>query len=137
MVKNSFLFSLIFGLLLSFGCDRQKEQVSWKGILTGKVNIGPLCPVETDPPDPGCLPTEDTYKAWPIAVFTANGKHQIVQLHPNLDGTYEVELPAGNYLINLENQTSYGPGGSNLPALIEINPSDTTHLDIDIDTGIR
>jgi hypothetical protein len=136
MVKNSFLFGLIFGLLLSLGCDKQ-EQVSMKGILMGKVSIGPLCPVETDPPDPDCLPTEETFKAWPIAVSTANGKRKIVQLHPNPDGTYDVELPVGNYLVNLENQQSYGPGGSNLPVLIEINRSDTTRLDIDIDTGIR
>lgn len=137
MIKNSFGLVLIFGLLLFFSCDQQQEQKSGDGILAGKVTIGPLCPVETDPPDPGCLPTEETYKAWPIAVLSANGNHLITQLHPNLDGTYNVELSGGNYLVNLENQSSYGPGSSNLPSFIEISPSDTTYLDIDIDTGIR
>ena len=41
------------------------------GFLEGKVTIGPLCPVERTPPDPACQPTEATYKAWQIAVYTA------------------------------------------------------------------
>ena len=137
MVKIILLISLFLGLLFNFGCERQQEQFIGKGILAGKVNIGPICPVETDPPNPDCIPTEETYKAWPVAVFTANGKSQIVELHPNLDGTYEVELSAGKYLVNLENRQTSGPGSSNLPVIIEINPSDTTRLNIDIDTGIR
>ena len=38
------------------------DKSSNTGILMGKISIGPLCPVETDPPQPGCLPTADTYK---------------------------------------------------------------------------
>ena len=136
MLKNKFLIAVIVGLLFSFGCNQQ-EQVSGTGILQGKVTIGPLCPVETDPPDPNCQPTEETYKAWPIAVFSTDRKRQIVELHPNLDGTYEMELPSGNYQVDLENRSSSRVGGSNLPAFIQINAGDTTHLDIDIDTGIR
>ena len=136
MHKNKLLIAVIVGLLFSFGCNQQ-EQVSGTGILQGKVTIGPLCPVETDPPDPNCQPTEETYKAWQLAVFSADGKKQVVELHPNLDGTYETELPVGRYQVDLENRPSSGVGGSNLPAFIQINAADTTHLDIDIDTGIR
>lgn len=39
------------------------------GTLMGKISIGPLCPVETAPPQPGCLPTADTYKTWQLSVW--------------------------------------------------------------------
>ncbi|MEK7081236.1 MAG: hypothetical protein AAB902_02520 [Patescibacteria group bacterium] len=48
-----------------------KPQEATAGFLEGKVTIGPLCPVERTPPDPACQPTEATYKAWQIAVYTA------------------------------------------------------------------
>ncbi|MBI4170753.1 MAG: hypothetical protein HY514_03595 [Candidatus Aenigmarchaeota archaeon] len=31
-----------------------------KGFLAGRITIGPLCPVETDPPQPECLLTAET-----------------------------------------------------------------------------
>lgn len=137
MLKNWYLSGIIVFLLFSVGCNQVIVQDSGTGILKGKVSIGPLCPVETDPPDPGCLPTEETYKSWPVAVFSADGKQLIAHLQPELDGTYEVEVPAGKYKIDLENHQFSGVGSSNLPTIIEINMADTTRLDIDIDTGIR
>ena len=137
MFKNWLLSGLIVFLFFGLSCNQQQMDDSETGFLSGKVSIGPLCPVETDPPDPGCLPTEETYKAWPVAVFSVDGKRLIVQLNPQLDGTYEVEIPAGKYAINLEDQHFSGVGGSNLPVFVEINNADTTRLDINIDTGIR
>ena len=137
MFKNWLLSGLIVFLFFGLSCNQQQMDDSETGFLSGKVSIGPLCPVETDPPDPGCLPTKETYKAWPVAVFSVDGKRLIVQLNPQLDGTYEVEIPAGKYAINLEDQHFSGVGGSNLPVFVEINNADTTRLDINIDTGIR
>ena len=39
------------------------------GLLKGKISIGPLCPVETFPPQPQCLPTLETFKAWQTAIW--------------------------------------------------------------------
>ena len=137
MFKNWILLGLIAFLLFIAGCNQQQIPDSGTGFLRGKISIGPLCPVETNPPDHGCLPTEETYKAWPVAVFSVDGKQLVAQLQPQLDGTYEVEVTDGKYMINLENQQQQAVGGSNLPAIVEINMADTTLLDIDIDTGIR
>jgi hypothetical protein len=116
------------------GCDKQYNQES--GFLEGKISIGPLCPVEKDPPDPGCLPTAETYKAYPVSIWTLNGKSKIAQINPSLDGSYMIELIPGNYLIKLERE-KYVIGGSNLPAEVSIVSQQETILDIDIDTGIR
>ena len=116
------------------GCDSKKALV--EGILEGTISIGPICPVETIPPDPACLPTAETYKAYPLNVFTSDGKTKVAQLMPSLDGSYSSELPPGDYLIVLEGAKN-NIGGSNLPVKVSIKAQDKTLLNINIDTGIR
>ena len=85
------IYLLIFLGLLS--CDRWGAIVdvndrSFNGILQGKITIGPLCPVETNPPDSACLPTADTYKAWATAVFSGDKKTKIKTINPDLSGNF-------------------------------------------------
>lgn len=108
-----------------------------RGLLRGTVTIGPLCPAERTPPDPRCRPTEATYAAWPIAVYRADRSSTLAPIEPGPGGAYEVELPAGTYVVDLERPRPYGPGGGNLPQAVVIRADETTVLDIDIDTGIR
>ncbi len=104
------------------------------GTLEGMVSIGPLCPVERIPPDPSCLPTEETYEAWPISVYRNNlAFRQLEPIPP--DGIYSIELPAGKYVVDLNNYR--GIGSDNLPQEITILPGEATALDIEIDTGMR
>ncbi|HUW93720.1 MAG TPA: hypothetical protein VMV74_11200 [Bacteroidales bacterium] len=119
----------LFGLF-SLGCDKQNNQET--GFLEGVISIGPICPVETDPPDPGCLPTAETYKAYAVSIWTSNGRKKITQIDPVLDGSYKTELVYGDYLVKLENGQN-GPGGSNLPVEISIIPQNKTVLNI---TGV-
>jgi len=124
----------LFGLFLISGCEKQYTQDA--GFLEGIISIGPICPVEKDPPDPGCLPTFETYKAYPVSIWTSNGRRKIAQVNPALDGSYKVELNPGNYLVILENGQNR-IGSSNLPEQVEIKSQAETILNIDIDTGIR
>lgn len=137
MIRRS--YSIIAGIafltgLLFSGCERQTNQET--GLLEGIISIGPICPVETDPPDPGCLPTAETYKAYPVSIWTSNGRRKIAQINPALDGSYKTELTPGNYLVKL-GTTGNGIGGSNLPAEVTIASQHETVLNIEIDTGIR
>jgi len=125
--------ALLIGLLFS-GCESQLTQEA--GFLEGVISIGPICPVETDPPDPGCLPTAETYKAYPVSIWTSNGRRKIAQINPALNGSYKTELIPGNYVVKL-GTTNNGIGGSNLPAEVTITSQNKTILNIDIDTGIR
>jgi hypothetical protein len=124
----------LFGTFLGSGCDNQITREA--GFLEGIISIGPLCPVEKDPPDPDCLPTLETYKAYPVSIWTSNGERKITQVNPALDGSYKVALNPGNYLVILENGQNR-IGSSNLPEEVEINSQTETILNIDIDTGIR
>ena len=125
---------ILTGSIFFSGCDKKKNFE--KGFLEGTISIGPICPVEKIPPAPACLPTAETYKAYPVYVFTADGKNKILQLQPSPEGIFSSELPPCNYLIVLE-KAQITIGASNLPAEVSITSQDKTLFDINIDTGIR
>jgi hypothetical protein len=134
--SNYINLSIVFLVALLFisGCDKQFPLDT--GFLEGVISIGPICPVETDPPDPGCLPTAETYKAYPVSIWTSNGRKKIAQINPALDGSYKTELDTGNYLVIL-GTGSNRISRSNLPAEVKITSQNSTILNINIDTGIR
>src|ERR1035437_4816418 len=126
-IRNSALKYLVLSAILIvilFSCTEQNAIVS-SGVLKGKISIGPLCPVERIPPDPACLPTMETYKAWATAVWTANKKSKLATLNPKLDGTYQIVLPSGNYSIDFDVAHTNTIGSNNLPTIISIANMDT------------
>ena len=138
MVKRCSYINLfvvyLLGLFLISGCDKQYTQEA--GFLEGIISIGPLCPVEKDPPDPDCLPTYETFKAYPVSIWTSDGRRKITRINPALDGSYRIELVPGSYLIKLDREQNT-IGSSNLPVQASIVAQKETFLNIDIDTGIR
>jgi len=134
MYKKTFGILFLTVIILISGCDKKKTLNS--GFLEGTITIGPICPVEKIPPDPACLPTAETYKAYPVSVYTSDGIIKIAQLKPSLDGFFSSELPTGNYLVVLE-KAQNNIGGSNLPVEVSITSEDKTVLNVNIDTGIR
>ncbi|TDD99660.1 hypothetical protein [Flavobacterium cellulosilyticum] len=124
--------SLLLITVLILSCD--STQNTDKGFLEGKITIGPLCPVETIPPKPECQPTSETYKNWPVFVWTADKKNKVVLIEPDLNGNYKVDLPIGTYVVDLDMQHYFG---KNLPAIVVISSNKTTVLEVSIDTGIR
>jgi hypothetical protein len=126
--------AFLAGFLFISSCSKHIAKEA--GFLEGVISIGPICPVERIPPDPACLPTAETYKAYPVSVWTSDGKQKIAQIYPALDGSYRAELAPGHYLVILEKKQNT-VGGSNLPVEVSINSKDKTILNINIDTGIR
>ena len=129
-----FTFTSVLITILFLSCDKIIENNP--GFLDGKISIGPLCPVEHDPPDTSCLPTADTYKAYQVGIWSVRGNAPVTQIHPALDGTFRIELEPGFYTLKLENNL-YGAGSSNLPVEVKILPGKETRFDVNIDTGIR
>ncbi len=107
------------------------------GVLKGKISIGPICPVETVPPLPQCQPTAETYKAWQTSVWNQKKTRIIADIEPELDGTFQLKLYAGKYIVDFKNSQTNRIGANNLPIEITISSADTTTVNIDIDTGIR
>jgi hypothetical protein len=102
------------------------------GTLTGKVSIGPLCPVE-----PCTVPHDRlvaAYAARPITISTPDGI-VVTTVTADPESGYTVSLKAGTYVISVP---KLGIGGSpELPATVTIRSGETVRLDINIDTGIR
>ena len=134
VVKKSFGILFLLSFIFFFSCSKAVHQEN--GYLEGTISIGPICPVEKIPPDPACLPTAETYKAYPVSIFTSDGKSRITQLKPLPDGSFSSELPPGNYQVVLE-AAQKNIGGSNLPVKVSIISLEKTLLSINIDTGIR
>lgn len=129
------VIALLSLLLVPTGCSKMNISAG-KGFLSGVVSIGPLCPVERFPPDSSCLPTAETFKAYPVGIWSADGKRKVAAISPALNGSYLAGICAGTYLVKLELEQP-GPGDSSLPLEVTITEGDTTTLDINIDTGIR
>ena len=66
--------ALLLGLLFS-GCEKLTNQET--GFLEGVISIRPICPVQPVPPEPRCLPTAETYKAYPVSIWTSNGRRKV------------------------------------------------------------
>ncbi|MDP2676638.1 MAG: hypothetical protein Q8O83_03060 [bacterium] len=104
------------------------------GTVSGKVSIGPLCPVE---PCPGTMP--DVYSSRQL-IFTPQGGGRPVDLpfyaKLSSDGSYSIELPESNYSVTLSKCDYLGCAYA-LPKNIFVKANENMELNIDIDTGIR
>ena len=133
---SKYLFLPLLLTLVFSSCTKQVI-ISGNGVLKGEISIGPICPVETIPPLPECLPTRETFNAYATAVWSTDKKTKLLTIVPNLDGSYQIDLPAGDYIIDFDIVKINRIGGGNLPSPVSITDKDTTKLDITIDTGIR
>jgi hypothetical protein len=125
-----FLIMVLAGLLIS-GCTLGPKEY---GTLEGQVSIGPLQPVvRVGEPEP--TPNPEVYAAREIVIFKANGKTEVTRVKIDPNGKYQVELPVGTYVVDI-NHLGIDSAAA-LPQEIVITSNTVTILDIDIDTGIR
>ncbi|MEA2299092.1 MAG: hypothetical protein QOF77_2028 [Solirubrobacteraceae bacterium] len=124
----------LVGLLLVLGgCDAASGRVSPAGI-TGRVVVGPVCPVETMPPLPGCAPR-------PLAVtlhLRALGRRgPVIGVRSGADGRFRVVLSPGSYRLH-----ALPRPGSTLPRppaelTVKVHAGRFTSVTISYDSGIR
>lgn len=125
----------IFILLIALaGCVTNPIETQ-NGKIIGHISIGPICPVETNPPQPQCQPTIETYKAFPLTLFRNDGYPvKVATIIGDSNGYYELVLEPGKYVIQHEGTS--GIGGMQ-PASFTVEKGKTLTLDLSIDTGIR
>jgi hypothetical protein len=104
------------------------------GVLTGHVNIGPLTPVQqAGVPEP--TPAPEVYAARQIIIYAVDGKTEVAKAAINAKGDYQITLAVGIYWVDINHAGM--DRGIDLPQKVEILASQTTRLDISIDTGVR
>lgn len=122
---------LLIMLLLLSACSSVPTEF---GVLEGHVTIGPLTPVVREGEKPP-TPAPEVYAARQIVVYKVNGTTEVTRLEIDRSGNYRAELPAGEYVIDINRSGIDSANG--LPRIIVIETGQTLRIDIDIDTGIR
>lgn len=110
-----------------------KILVKQKGMLTGSMTIGPICPVERI--DNPCEPSSEMYASRKVFVYASNKTVLITTLTPDSKGNFSVSLSPGNYYIDMVHQGIGTIRG--VPMMVTIVSGKTFTLSIDVDTGIR
>jgi hypothetical protein len=104
------------------------------GILEGKVAVGPLTPVvQEGVPEP--TPAPEVYAERKIVIYAEDGQQEVTQVDIDPTGAYQVTLPAGIYVVDINHLGIDIAKG--LPQQVEIKSQQITRLDVAIDTGIR
>ena len=101
--------------------------------LRGHATAGPVCPVETLPPDPACEPRP--VAAAEIVIRDESGE-AVARVRTADDGSFAVSLPPGTY--ELVPQSVDGVMGT-APSVVVVlaEGSDPAPVEIGYDTGIR
>jgi len=113
--------------------DCKTAQTGKTGVISGKVTLGPTCPVQRIPPDPSCA--DKPYQTT-IQIIASNSPQSAPYkvISSDQQGNYAVTLPAGVY--NFQPQ-----GGSMLPRCgaqeITVKAGVNQNVDFSCDTGIR
>ena len=100
--------------------------------IEGEVVQSPICPVETDPPQPECAPRP--YEAT-IIVWNADRSAQVTEFTAGEDGRFRVPLDAGDYEIEPQGEGRFPMPPP--PFAVTVPPNEFVQLDIEYDTGIR
>jgi hypothetical protein len=102
--------------------------------VTGTVTAGPVCPVEQNPPDPGCAPRPVAGAV--IRATNASGQ-EVGRTTSAADGSYQLIVGETGFVVI---SASHVDGLVGDPAPVSVlldSPSVVEHVDLEYDTGIR
>ncbi|HUX35614.1 MAG TPA: hypothetical protein VMV71_01110 [Candidatus Paceibacterota bacterium] len=99
--------------------------------VRGTVLLGPACPVERIPPDPGCA---DKSYSVNISVFHAGASALYASGKSDENGIFQFSLPPGSYTLKAESGSMFPRCGS---ADVTVGPIGYATTTIFCDTGIR
>lgn len=102
------------------------------GEVAGTVVAGPVCPVETNPPEPGC---EDRAVAGAVIAVTRLDGSAVAEVASDEAGRFLLPLPPGAY--RLTPQPVEGLMGTPAPLDVSVAAGETIEVVVSYDTGIR
>ena len=106
------------------------------GFVEGHLKIFPLSDVNLAD-DGGRTNTAmaERYAQYPLVILARDGKKEIAQVTVNRDGNYRIELPPGDYILDVRGPESKPRRVKPRPFTVVSNQ--TVRVNMDIDTGIR
>lgn len=104
------------------------------GAIEVEALAGPVCPVETDPPDPDCAPRPVADAL--VLVQPADGRDIVVaQGTTDGDGRVRLEVPPGDYVVI--GAAVEGLMGTPAPMPVTVGQDQAVAISLAYDTGIR
>ena len=100
--------------------------------VRGRAVAGPVCPVETVPPDPNCAPRA---VAGAVLIVRDGSGHEVARGTTDADGNYVISLPPGSYTV--DPQEVEGLFTKAETATVQVPAGGFAQLDWAYDTGIR
>lgn len=120
---------VVITLVALVACAAPKEPTA---VITGRLVAGPVCPVETNPPDPACAP-RPVAGAEIVAMGAGGDEYRTTS---GAEGRFNLPVPAGDYTVTFA--PAEGMMGTPEPVTVSVEESATLDVgDIGYDTGIR
>jgi hypothetical protein len=79
--------------------------------------------------------TEENYADYPLIILSSDGKKEIARVTADENGNYQVALPSGNYVLDVQGRALGHVRAKPQPFTVASNQ--TVRVDIEIDTGVR
>jgi hypothetical protein len=79
--------------------------------------------------------TAETYREYPLAVLSEDGRQTIAVLTADAHGKFQAALPAGSYVLDVQNRTQKHVRARPVP--FRIVAGQTATVNLEMDTGIR
>ena len=105
------------------------------GFLEGHLKIISLKEVELEDANAPTNPTAVNYADYPLNILNRDGKQEIARVNADTSGNYRLELPPGDYILDVPRRTPKRTRAT--PQPFTVVSGQTVRVDMDIDTGVR
>lgn len=125
---------IALGLFLSQAGTAASNDAVKPGVLEGHLKIVLPKTVELADGNAATLPVE-SYPEYPLIILKADGKKEVARVTADKDGKYQVVLPPGDYVLDVQ-----GRGRGHVrakPQPFKVVSHQIIRVDMDIDTGVR
>jgi hypothetical protein len=116
-------------------CSAISGDATPPGLLEGHLKILPFSEVDLADGETANTTTPQAYPQYPLVVLSGDGKREIARLTSDAQGNYRVELPPGDYVLDVHDRVRRHVRGKSKPFSVVSNQ--TVHVDLDVDTGVR
>jgi hypothetical protein len=118
--------------LLAFSASLHAAE---QGFLEGhlKIIFGMAAQPSDDMPRPEIAP--ESYAEYRLVVLSKDGKKEVARLAADEDGNYRITLPAGDYILDVQDRAAKRLRARPQPFTVVSNQ--TVRVDMNINTGIR
>jgi hypothetical protein len=122
---------LLAAVALLTACDPAEPTA--EGSIVVVAQAGPVCPVETNPPDPSCAPRPVANA--PIVVTLADSDDVVAEGATDAEGRLTLAVPIGDYVVTAG--AVEGLVAAPQPVVVSVLANLTTEVPVAYDTGIR